>query len=256
MSLLLERVGFAYEPGLPVLSGLTLHARSGEIVGLLGANGAGKTTTFRLLAGLLRPDEGEIRVAGVSLSVEPREARRRSAYLPDEPLAYPTLSALENLDMFGRLWGVPPAEARERGQALLRRVGLWAERDRWVESYSRGMRQKLALAVALLHRPQVLVMDEPFTGLDVAAALFARDLLREHARAGGTVLFSSHVPELIEALADRVAVLHSGRIAYDEPRDSVARDGGAVAVLQAVWSDGGRSTRFGTTLAVRSCPAS
>jgi ABC-2 type transport system ATP-binding protein len=255
VSIVLDRVSFAYGSGTPVLSELSLAARPGEIVGLLGSNGAGKTTTFRLLAGLLRPDQGEVRVAGVSVAAEPREARRRSAYVPDEPLTYATLSALENIDLFGRLWGVPAEEARARGETLLRAVDLWPVRHQWVAAYSRGMRQKLALAVALLHRPQVLVMDEPFTGLDVAAALYARELMREQARAGGTVLFSSHVPELVEALGDRVAVLHRGRIAYDEPRATVLRDGGALAVLQSVWDGTPRVARAAGAFEVRSCSA-
>ncbi len=254
MSIVLDHVSFACAPDRPVLSDLSLAARSGEVVALLGATGAGKTTVFRLLAGLARADKGDVRVAGVSVAEEPREARRRAAYVPDEPLTYPTLSALENVDLFGRLGGVDPEEARGRGETLLRAAGLWEARHRWVASYSPDMRQKLAMAVALLHRPQVLIMDEPFAGLDAGTALSARVLLRDHAAGGGTVLFSTHGADVAEVLADRVAVLHRGRIAYDEPRRTVERDGGALAVLLAIGGGHFRPPRSRRMSRGRSCP--
>jgi ABC-2 type transport system ATP-binding protein len=238
VSLAVRGVRFAYEPGRPVLAGVDLAAAEGEIVGLLGANGAGKTTLFRLLAGLLRPDAGEVEVAGVAVAADPREAKRRSAYVPDEPLLYPELSALENLDLFARLWGVPPAAARQRSETMLTAVGLWPVRNRWVRGYSRGMRQKLALCAALLHRPRVLLMDEPFTGLDVEGVLWARRLLRELTAAGGTVLFTSHTPEIVEALADRVAVLHRGAIAYRGTGRELREAGGLVRVFERVCGGG------------------
>lgn len=225
---------FAYDPSRPVLAGLDLHAKGGEILGFLGANGAGKTTTFRLMSGLLQPDAGEIEVAGVSIPANPREARLRSAYVPDEPLLYPTLSALENLNMFALLWGVPGKEARERAESLLHQVDLWAVRHQWVRTYSRGMRQKLALCAALLHEPQVLLMDEPFNGLDIGAVLWARNLLHRFADAGGCVVFTSHMPEVVESIADQIAILHCGRVAYSNSQTGTRADGGVVSVYRQV----------------------
>ena len=230
----LRNIWFAYEPHRPVLAGLDLYARGGEILGFLGANGAGKTTTFRLLSGLLQPDSGEIEVAGVSVPANPQEARLRSAYLPDEPLLYPTLSALENLNMFGLLWGVPKEVTRQRSETLLRQVDLWAVRHQWVRTYSRGMRQKLALCAALLHKPRVLLMDEPFNGLDIGAVLWARNLLHQFADAGGCVVFSSHTPEIIESIADQIAILHCGQVAYANSRVGTCADGGVISVYQQV----------------------
>lgn len=232
MTIRLQSIHFAYQSDRPVLRGLDLTVERGQLVGLLGANGAGKTTTFRLLVGLLRPDGGVLEIAGVSVLADPREVKRRAGYLPDEPMLYPTLSALENLDLIGRLWGVAPSEAQQRGEQLVREVGLWEVRNQWVRSYSRGMRQKLALCAALLHEPRVLLLDEPFAGLDVEAGLWARELLRGFAAGGGAVLFSSHVPELIDSFADRVVLLHGGRAVYDQPREMARRDGGMVAVFQ------------------------
>ncbi len=227
-------VWFAYQANQPVLRGLKLHVQPGEILGLLGANGAGKTTTFRLLASLLRPDSGTIRVAGVDVRSDPRAAKQRSAYVPDEPLLYPHLSALENLNLFGVLWGVPAEQIRTRAETMLREVGLWAVRHDWVRTYSRGMRQKLALCAALLHEPEVLLMDEPFSGLDIEAGLWARTLLQKTAEAGCGIVFTSHVPELVEAFASRVAILHQGRVAYDEPVAVVRQEGGMVTVFLRV----------------------
>jgi ABC-2 type transport system ATP-binding protein len=230
----LSNVRFAYDPSRPVLRGVSLDIGPGTIAGLLGPNGAGKTTTFRILAGLLRPDDGDVEVGGVSVLAHPCEARRITAYMPDEPLLYPTLSALENLNLFALLWGVPRDLARARSRQLLTAIGLWPVRHEWVRSYSHGMRQKLALCAALLHRPQVLVMDEPFTGLDVDASLWARTHIQELAAQGGTVLFASHIPELVEALAHSVAILHEGRIACTEQVGNLRGRGGVLSAYRSV----------------------
>ena len=227
----------AYSPEQPVLRGLTLEVAAGEIVALLGRNGSGKTTTFRLLAGLLRPDSGTIEIAGTSVLADSKESRRLVGYVPDESLLYPTLSALENLNMFGLLWNVRRERIRERARELLTAVGLWSVRDQWVRSYSLGMRQKVAFCAALLPEPRVLLMDEPFTGLDLDAALWAREHLQQFAKREGTILFTSHTPELVEAFAHSVAILHEGRIVYHENQKQVAADGGLIKVWRRVVNE-------------------
>jgi ABC-2 type transport system ATP-binding protein len=225
-----EGVTFRYGHGPEVLKALSLEVQPGEILGLLGPNGAGKTTLFRLIAGLLRPCRGSIQVAGFSLTSERREASRRLGFVPDEPLLYPMLSALENLNMYALLWGVPAEVAKARAESLLHDVGLWEERHAWVRTYSRGMRQRLALAGAVLHEPEVLVLDEPFNGLDLGAGLWCRESLRRQAAAGRAILLSSHEPETLGLLADRLAVLRQGRIAALLGRTEMAAEGGVAAV--------------------------
>ncbi|WP_163867418.1 ABC transporter ATP-binding protein [Myxococcus eversor] len=230
-------MSFRHGRGPAVLDQVSLEARPGEVLGLLGANGAGKTTLFRVVAGLLKPRTGQVRVAGVDVATNPGEASRRLGFVPDEPLLYPRLSALENLNQFGVLWGVPAAQARPRAEALLRETGLWEERDAWVEGYSRGMRQKLSLCCALLHRPAVLVLDEPFNGLDLGASLWLRALLRARAEAGDCILLSHHQPEVLDALVDRLAVLRRGRVMDLVDRVEVARQGGTARLYQRVCGD-------------------
>src|SRR4051812_3966520 len=215
----LTDVRFSYDSRRDLLKGVNLHVQSGEITALLGNNGAGKTTTFRIVAGLLHPGHGDVEVGGVSLRQQPTEARRTLGYVPEQHLLYPSLSALENLNMFGLLWGVDHEAVRQRSHELLTSAGLWPMRNEWVENYSTGARQKLSLCVALLHQPRVLLMDEPFTGLDLDSALWARTHLQAFARAGGSILFATHMPELAEAFAHSVAVLRDGVVAAHASQD-------------------------------------
>jgi len=227
----IENVTFRHGHDNDVLVGLTLTANAGQVVGLLGANGAGKTTLFRLITGLLRLQAGEIRVAGIDVRTARREVSRRLGFVPDEPLLYPKMSALENINRFALLWGVPGAEARARGEKWLKEADLWHERNIWVETYSRGMRQRLALVCALLHQPSVLVLDEPFNGLDLRAALWLREVLKERASDGDCVLLSSHQPDALDAVSDRLAVLHGGRIVRELDRAELTRQGGSAKVF-------------------------
>jgi len=201
----------AYGPKRAV-DGLDLEVRAGELYALLGPNGAGKTTTLRMVAGLLRPDAGEISVFGVDARADPRGAKRLVAWLPDEPMLYDKLTPLEYLEFVAGLWDVGGAAARERAELLLRRLGLWEERGQRCEGFSRGMKQKAALAGALIHDPRLLILDEPLTGLDAAAARQVKDLLQERARAGGTVILTTHILEVAERVADRIGIIHRGRL--------------------------------------------
>jgi ABC-2 type transport system ATP-binding protein len=227
----IENVSFGYRRSDDVLSELSLWARPGEILGLVGANGAGKTTLLRLIAGLRRPRSGQIRVHDLPVSTHRREVSRLLGFVPDEPLLYPKLSALENLNRFALLWEVPADEAKTRAEAWLRETNLFGNRHDWVEGFSRGMRQRLAICCALLHCPPVLVFDEPFNGLDLESGLWLRKLLRQRATALDCVMLSAHQPEMVDAIVDRLAVLDRGRIVHEVDRQQLAAEGGTAAVF-------------------------
>lgn len=208
----LETAGLRKAFDSPVLQGLDLSVRPGELFALLGRNGAGKTTSLRIIAGLLEPDSGEVLICGIDRAVEPVEARRPLAWLPDEPMVYDKLTPLEFLQFMAGLWAVPPERARGRSEELLRWLGLWDRRGDRCETFSRGMRQKVALAGALVHDPKLLLLDEPLTGLDVESARQVKDFLRKYADEGGAVLLTTHILEVVERLADRIGILHDGRL--------------------------------------------
>ena len=189
------------------VNGLSLSIPSGTLYTLLGANGAGKTTSLRMMAGLLQPDAGDVRIHGHSMQSTPAKAKQLLAYLPDDPLLYGKLRPLEHLEFVAALWNVPAALAQSRAEACLEQLGLWEKRGDWIETLSRGMRQKLALASALVHAPSVMLLDEPLTGLDAPAARQAKDLLKNFTQEGGTVLLSTHLLDVAERMADRIRVI-------------------------------------------------
>ena len=197
---------------IEAVAGVSLEVRTGEIVGFLGANGAGKTTTLRLVAGLLHPDHGRIRVAGADLAREPRVAKARLGFVPDQPFLYDKLSGREFLAFVAALYDLPVDAAERRAESLLARLGLADDACRTIEGYSLGMRQKCSIAAALLHSPPLVLLDEPLNGLDPASARALKDLLREHAAAGGGVLVSTHLLEVAERLCDRIVILRAGRV--------------------------------------------
>lgn len=191
---------------------LSLNIRSGQIYGLLGPNGAGKTTTLRMIAGLLIPDAGDIQILGQSVIKAPQQAKRPLAYLPDEPLLYGKLRPMEYLEFVAGLWGMNATEAYQEAQDLLKWLDLWEHRSAFTESYSRGMKQKLALAGALIHKPQVMILDEPLTGLDAAAARQVKDLLTQFVKDGNTVVLTTHILEVAERMSERIAIINKGQI--------------------------------------------
>ncbi len=191
---------------------IDLQIDRGQIFGLLGPNGAGKTTTLRMIAGILEPDGGSVRIAGHDIVREPLAARRVLGFVPDRPFVYEKLTGAELLRFAAGLFGLEGPEVERRIDQLL---GLWdltSWRDQLVESYSHGMRQKLIISSALVHQPDVLVIDEPMVGLDPRSARLLKDLLRSYADGGGTVLLSTHTLELAEVLCDRLAVIDHGRV--------------------------------------------
>jgi ABC-2 type transport system ATP-binding protein len=194
------------------VDGLDLTVRAGELYALLGPNGAGKTTTLRMVAGLLPPDSGEIAVFGVDARRRPIEAKRLMAWLPDEPTLYDKLDPLEYLEFVAGLWGAEPQRAQRLADELLETLGLWEHRREPCEGFSRGMKQKLALAGALVHEPRLLMLDEPLTGLDAAIARQVKDLLAARVKQGATIILTTHILEVAERLADRIGIIQRGRL--------------------------------------------
>ena len=209
------------------VDGLDLSVRAGELYALLGPNGAGKTTTLRMVVGLLAPDAGEIGVFGVDARKDPRGAKRLMAWLPDEPMLYDKLNPLEYLEFVAGLWDVEAKTARARAEELLRWLGLWEQRGQRCEGFSRGMKQKTVLAGALIHDPRLLILDEPLTGLDAAAARQVKDLLQERTRAGSTVILTTHILEVAERVSDRIGIIQNGRLLAEGTLEELRASAGA-----------------------------
>ena len=211
------------------VDGLDLTVEAGTLYALLGPNGAGKTTTLRMVAGLMPADAGSIHVFGIDVARQPIAAKRIVAWLPDDPMLYDKLTPLEYLEFVAGLWSVTPGLARERAEALLQTLDLWDHRFERCEGFSRGMKQKAALAGALIHEPRLLILDEPLTGLDAAIARQVKALLAARVAAGATVILTTHILEVAERLADRIGIIAQGRLVAE----------GTVADLATLAGDGG-----------------
>ena len=222
--------------GKPAVDQLDLTIQPGEFYALLGPNGAGKTTTIRMAAGLLLPDSGSIEIFGVDVVREPVAAKRVTAWLPDEPALYDKLDPLEYLEFVAGLWGVEPALAMSRARELMEVLELWPHRHTRCEGFSRGMKQKVALAGALIHDPMLLLLDEPLTGLDAAIARQVKDLLTARAKAGRAIILTTHILEVAERLADRIGIIHAGRLCAEGTLEELrARTGRAGDSLEDVF---------------------
>jgi len=217
------------------VDGLNLAIPPGEFHALLGPNGAGKTTTLRIVAGLVKADAGTVRVAGHDVAQDPVAAKRALAYLPDDPMLYGKLDALEYLEFVAGLWGIEPEAARARADELLATLGLADKRSDRAETYSRGMRQKLCLAGGLIHDPAVMILDEPLTGLDAAAARVVKDILLERSRRGCTIVLTTHILEIAERLAERISIIDRGRIVAQGTMDELRAASGSGATLEDIF---------------------
>ena len=206
--------------GIPAVEDVSFSIRPGEILGYLGPNGAGKSTTVKMIIGLLEPSEGQVLFHGRSALDDWPGFQRRIGYVPEEPNLYPYLSGREYLQLSGRLRGIARRELEPKIDEFLRLFSLWEDRHCPLSAYSKGMRQKILLSAALLHNPELLILDEPFSGLDVSAALALRELLRSLAARGRMIFFSSHVLEVVEKVCFRVLILRKGRVVAD---DSIER---------------------------------
>ncbi|MCA1563078.1 MAG: ABC transporter ATP-binding protein [Acidobacteria bacterium] len=202
--------------GVTVLDDVSFVVRAGDVVGYLGPNGSGKTTTARMLAGLVEPTDGAVFFDGRDISADPIAFRRRLGFVPEEPHLYSFLSGREYLELVGRLRGVPSQLLERKIGALLELFGLTDAFELAISSYSKGMKQKILIIGALLHDPDVLIFDEPESGLDVTATLVLRHLVKTLAARGKAVLYSSHILEVVEKVCERVIVLHRGRMVADD----------------------------------------
>jgi ABC-2 type transport system ATP-binding protein len=191
---------------------IDLAVPSGELFGFLGPNGAGKTTTFRMIAGILRPTSGTVEVGGIDINRRPLEAKARLGFIPDRPFVYDKLTGAEFLRFAAALYGQQGAVVERRIDELLELFDLSRWKNELTESYSHGMRQKLIISGALVHRPEVIVVDEPMVGLDPRSARLLKDLFRQFVNRGGTVLMSTHTLEVAETMCDRIAIVHGGKI--------------------------------------------
>jgi ABC-2 type transport system ATP-binding protein len=203
------------------VDGLTMELRAGETVAFLGPNGAGKTTTLRMVTGLLRPDAGAISVFGIDALADAIAAKRLMAWVSDEPMIYDKLTPLEYLEFVARLWAVEPSAAQSRAHILIEWLDLEAHANERCESLSKGMRQKVTLAGALVHEPRLIILDEPLTGLDAGSARQVKHVLRERVTAGGTVIMTTHILEVAERMADRIGVIAAGRLIAEGTLDEL-----------------------------------
>ena len=210
------------------VNGITLEVPRGELFGFLGPNGAGKTTTLRMIAGILRPTSGSVEVGGLDVVANPMAAKSKLGYIPDRPFIYEKLTGAEFLRFVAGLYDQQGPDIERRARELLALFDLEEWRDEMVESYSHGMRQKLIISSAFVHRPEVIVVDEPMVGLDPKAARILKDLFREYTRRGHTIMMSTHTLEVAETMCDRIAIIQGG----------VIRAAGTMADLRASAESG------------------
>jgi len=194
------------------VDGIDLTVPRGELFGFLGPNGAGKTTTLRMIAGILRPTSGRIEIAGIDITTDPVAAKSKLGFIPDRPFIYEKLTGAEFLRFVAGLYDQSGPKVEHRARELLALFDLEQWRDELVESYSHGMRQKLIISSAFVHRPEVIVVDEPMVGLDPKAAKILKDLFREYTRRGHTIMMSTHTLQVAEAMCDRIAIIQAGKI--------------------------------------------
>lgn len=198
--------------GVPAVDGLDLEVKAGEIFGFLGPNGAGKTTTIKMIVGLLRPDKGKIIVNGYDIAKDPVRAKAQIGYVPDNPDLYDRLTGLEYLNLIADIFEVPQGVRKERIERLLASFELTGAVNDIIQSFSHGMKQKLALTGALLHNPPLFILDEPMVGLDPRSSYLFKEMMKKHCEEGNTVFFSTHILEVAERFCDRVGIIKKGRL--------------------------------------------
>lgn len=222
--------------GIPAVENVSFIARAGEVTGYLGPNGSGKSTTLKMITGLIEPTKGEILFNGQPIGRDRIAYKQRLGYVPEEPQLYPHLTGAEYLEMVGQLRGLPDRLLKDKIDGFLRLFSLYEDRYVQISSYSKGMRQKILLAAALLHNPDMILLDEPFSGLDVNSALVLRDLIRQLAARGKVVVFSSHELETVERVSQHIVILHKGRVVANDSIDSL-RTLMSLPTLEQIFSE-------------------
>ncbi len=234
----LELKGLTKSFDRPAIDGLDLSVRAGEFYALLGPNGAGKTTTLRMVAGLLEPEAGEISIFGVDARRDPVAAKRLVAWVSDEPMIYEKLTPFEYLEFVAGLWSLDAAAAEARARALFDWLGLAPHAHERCQGFSKGMRQKVALAGALVHDPRLIILDEPLTGLDAGSARQVKEVFAERVRSGVTVIMTTHILEVAERMAERIGVLAGGRLIAEGTLEELRGQAGkAGSSLEEVFLD-------------------
>jgi ABC-2 type transport system ATP-binding protein len=221
----------------PAVDHLDLRVRQGEFYALLGPNGAGKTTTLRIVSGLLRPDSGSVSIYGIDALADPVAAKRITAWVSDEPMIYDKLSPMEYLAFVAGLWDIEPAIAEARANELIAWLELRPVAHERCEGFSKGMRQKVALAGALVHDPQLIILDEPLTGLDARAARLVKDALLTRVRQGRTVIMTTHILEVAERMAERIGVISRGRLIAEGTLDELRHQASSRAATGSSLED-------------------
>lgn len=205
----------------PAVDGLSLTVPQGCFFGFLGPNGAGKTTTIKMLMGLAPPTSGSIQILGMPLSGSDTEIKSRMGVVPDESLLFDHLTGAEFVEFVGRMYGLARPLARSRARELMQLFELDGAQGKLINEYSKGMRKRVAMAAALIHRPKLFLMDEPFEGVDAVGARLMKDILLEQVRRGATIFLTSHVLEVVERLCDRVAIIHHGKLVIDDTMENL-----------------------------------
>lgn len=212
----------------PAVDGLNLRVEAGEFYALLGPNGAGKTTTLKIVAGLLAPNGGNVKVFGIDALSDPIAAKKLIAWVPDEPMIYDKLTPFEYLEFVAGLWGVDAPRAEQRAAELIEWLGLGPNAHDRCQGFSRGMRQKVALAGALVHEPRLLILDEPLTGLDAGSARQVKEVLAARREDGVAVIMTTHILEVAERMAERIGVIHRGRLIAEGTLEELRGQAGPV----------------------------
>jgi len=215
---------------------LSLRIEYGRVYGLLGPNGSGKSTTMKMILGLVKPDSGKILVDGIDVSKDPVEVRKMIGYVPETPRLYDYLTGIEYLDFIGEAYGMSPEERKRRIEEFLEAFELKGRENELISGYSKGMKQKIALIAALIHRPKILILDEPLSGLDPRSARIVKDLIHELAEDGVTTIFSTHILEIADAVCDELAIMYEGRkIAEGKPDELKQMAGESGSTLEEVF---------------------
>ena len=210
----IQNVSKSYKKGNKVVENLNLEIKDGEIFGFIGQNGAGKTTTIKMITGILEIDEGDIFIDGKSITEEPVDAKKQFGLVPDSPDMFLKFSGIEYLNFIADCFNVNQEDRKKRIEKLSKEFGIYDELENKIESYSHGMRQKIVIIGVLLHNPKNWILDEPITGLDPKSSFDLKSLMKEHAKKGNTVFFSTHILEIAEKLCDRIAIINKGKIVF------------------------------------------